>query len=328
MEQKTLKIQDFAAVQKDGNGVLGKVLYYSLSSILIDKEKFSELCQSVDFPYQPTRRTALADAFRSATGDIYERMVLKTDSGPQVFKVYCRDNRAPGGVISRELIKETVYEDTNEYKKLANISFTKEGGIFSYDNMVSDLHVDPLPYCLEAQRLFDLYQNCIGRRQLETLLENYVESMQAVKIARGHIYFIPRDYMAKLTLFEDFIELLEQTNQFKRPGRVPMDANSMFVVDDAKQREKMASAFYNTVRKEIAEYEERATHLIQSGSQSPAILDRLVLRIQGLEQKRSYYEGILSRELTDLNDQFTSLRYLSEELQIRARGLRSQKNAA
>ena len=328
MEQKTLRLQNFAAIQKDGNGVLGKVLYYSLSNILIDKEKFSELCQSIGFPYQPTRRTALADAFRSATGDIYERMVLKTDSGPQVFKVYCRDNRAPGGVISRELIKETVHEDTNEYKKLANISFTKEGGIFSYDNMVSDLHVDPLPYCLEAQRLFDLYQRCIGRRQLETLLENYVNSMQAVKIARGHIYFIPRDYMAKLTLFEDFIELLEQTNQFKRPGRVPMDANSMFVVDDAKQREKMASAFYNTVRKEIAEYEDRATHLIQSGSQSPAILDRLVLRIQGLEQKRSYYEGILSRELTDLNDQFTSLRYLSEELQIRARGLRSQKNAA
>ena len=108
-------------------------------------------------------------------------MVLKTDSGPQVFKVYCRDNKAPGGVISRELIKEAVHEDANEYKKLANISFTKEGGIFSYDNMVSDLHVDPLPYCLEAQRLFDLYQNCIGRRQPETLLENYVDSMQAVK---------------------------------------------------------------------------------------------------------------------------------------------------
>lgn len=328
MEQKTLKLQDFAAVQKDGSGVLGKVLYYSLSNILIEKEKFAELCQSIGFPYQPTRRTALADAFRSATGDVYERLVIKTDDGPQVFKVYCRDNKAPGGVISRELVKETVHEDTNEYKKLSNISFTKEGGIFSYDNMVSDPHVDPLSYCLEAQRLFELYQNCVGRRQIETLLENYVESMQAVKIARGHIYFIPRDYMTKLSLFEDFIELLEQNNQFSRPGRMPLDANSMFVVDDAKQREKMTAAFYNTVRKEIAEYEERATHLIQSGSQSPAILDRLVLRIQGLEQKRSYYEGILSRELTDLNDQFTSLRYLSEELQIRARGLRTQKKVA
>lgn len=328
MEQKTLQLQDFAAVHMDGNGVLGKVLYYSLSNILIEKEKFAELCQSIGFPYQPTRRTAKADAFRSATGDVYARLVVKTDSGPQIFKVYCRDNKAPGGVISRELVKETVLEDTNQYKKLSNISFTKEGGIFSYDNLIADPHVDPLPYCLEAQRLFELYQNCVGRRQIETLLENYVDSMQAVKIARGHIYFIPRDYMAKLSLFEDFMELLEQNNQFSRPGRVPLSANSMFVVDDAKQREKMASAFYNTVRKEIAEYEERATHLIQSGSQSPAILDRLVLRIQGLEQKRSYYEGILSRELTDLNDQFTSLRYLSEELQIRARGLRGQKKAA
>lgn len=205
---------------------------------------------------------------------------------------------------------------------------TKEGAIFSYDNLISDAHVDPLTYCLEAQRLFDLYQNCVGRRQVETLLENYVESMQAVKIARGHMYFVPRDYMAKLNLFEDFIELLEQHNQFERTGRVPLDANSMFVVDDAKQREKMAVAFYNTARKEIAEYEERATHLIQTGSQSPAILERLSLRIKGLEDKRSYYEGILNKELTELNDQFTSLRYLSDELQIRARGLRMQKRVA
>lgn len=328
MEQKTLQIRDFAAVHSDGQGVLGKVLYYSLSNILIDREKMVELCASIGFPYQPTNRSAKADAFRSATGDVYERLILKTDIGPQIFKVYCRDNKAPNGIISRELVKETVREDTNEYKKLSNISFTKEGGIFSYDNLVSDPHVDPLPYCLEAQRLFELYQRCIGRRQIETILENFVDSMQAVKIARGHIYFIPRDYMAKLSLFEDFIELLEQHNQFQRPGRVPLDANSMFVVDDAKQREKMASAFYGTVRKEIAEYEDRATHLIQSGSQSPAILEKLVLRIRSLEEKRTYYEDILHRELTDLDDQFTSLRYLSNELQIRARGLRVQKKAA
>ena len=45
--------------------------------------------------------------------------------------------------------------------------------------------MDPLPYCMEAQKLFELYQTCVGRRQIETILENYVESMQAVKIARG-----------------------------------------------------------------------------------------------------------------------------------------------
>lgn len=328
MEQKVYKMQDFAAVQNDGKGVLGKVLYYSLSTTLIDKEKFSELCQSIGFPYEPSRRTAKADAFRSATGDVYERLLLKTDSGPQIFKIYCRDNSAPGGVISRELIKETVHEDTNEYKKLANISFSKEGGIFSYDNLVSDPHVDPLNYCLEAQRLFELYQTCVGRRQIETLLQNYVDSMQAVKIARGHLYFVPRDYMAKLDLFEDFVKLLEDNNQFQYPGRDSLSANSMFVVDDAKQRKEMASAFYNTVRKEIKEYEKRAVHLIQSDSRSPAILERLALSIKGLEDKRSYYEAILQKELTEVDEEFISLRYLSDELQIRARGLRVQRKVA
>jgi hypothetical protein len=241
--------------------------------------------------YKPTRRTALADAFRSATGDIDDRFVVRDFSGPQIIKVYCRDNKAPNGIISRELVKETVHEDTNEYKKLANISFSKAGQVFSYDNLVSDHQVDPLKYCLEAQKLFELYQECAGRRQIETLLENYVDSMQAVKLARGRIYFIPRDFMAKLTLFEDFIQLLEQNNQYSHAGRVPMDSNSMFVVDDAKQREKMAAAFYRTVRAEIAEYEERAAHLIQSGNQSPAIMERCVLRVRGLEQKKSPLRG-------------------------------------
>lgn len=323
-----LSFENLAAVDADSADVLGKLLYYSLSNILIDKEKLSELCDAVGFPYKPTRRTALADAFRSATGDIDDRFVVRDFSGPQIIKVYCRDNKAPNGIISRELVKETVHEDTNEYKKLANISFSKAGQVFSYDNLVSDHQVDPLKYCLEAQKLFELYQECAGRRQIETLLENYVDSMQAVKLARGRIYFIPRDFMAKLTLFEDFIQLLEQNNQYSHAGRVPMDSNSMFVVDDAKQREKMAAAFYRTVRAEIAEYEERAAHLIQSGNQSPAIMERCVLRVRGLEQKKAHYEEILQRELHDLDDQFTSLRYLSDELQIRARGLRFQKKAA
>ena len=60
----------------------------------------------------------------------------------------------------------------------------------------------------------------------------------------------------------------------------------------------------------------------------PSVEERLRGFRAQLEQKRSYHEDILSRELTDLNDQFTSLHYLSEELLIRARGLWTQKKAA
>ena len=312
MERKNYQMQDFAAVREDSAEVLGKVLYFSLSSILIEREKFAELCEGSGFPYRPTRRTALADAFRTATGDIYKRELVHTDDGPLLYKVYCRDNKAPGGCVSRELVKETVHEETNSYKKLANISFTKEGSLFSYDNLVYDAQVDPLDCCLEAQRLFELYQNCVNRRQVETLLENYVDSIQAAKIA----------------LFEDFIGLLEQHNQYTRPGRAPLDSNSMFVVDDAKQRDKMAGAFYRSTRQELTEYEERATRLIQNNSQSAAILERMALAIQGLEQKKTYYEDILKQELHELDGQFTSLRYLAGELRIRAAGVRSGRKVA
>ena len=101
----------------------------------------------------------------------------------------------------------------------------------------------------------------------------------------------------------------------------------MFVVDDAKQREKMASAFYRSVRREISEYQERANYLIQTGSQSPAIMERWVVKIESLEQKKREYEAILQRELNAIDDDFSTLNYLSQELQIRARGLRRSKAA-
>ena len=301
----------------------------------VGQDKVLETLDNADWANVPEakkaaviRRSSLADAFRSATGDIYHRLVVKDAGVPQIINVYCRDNRGPKGIISRELVKETLHEDTNEYKKLANISLDRGSGVFSYDNLEADPNVDALSCCQDAQELFALYQTCASRRQIDTLLQNYLDTMQAVKAARGRIYFIPRDYMPKLALFEDFIALLEQHNQHKYADRLPLDANSMFVVDDEKQRSKMALAFYRTIQKDLAEYEKRATHLIQSGNQSPAIMDRMVLSIRELERKKIYYESILKQELHEVDEQYTSLRYLSDELQIRARSIQAQKRLA
>lgn len=248
---------------------------------------------------------------------------------PEVFRHYVYGSEPNTGrwVTNSELVILIGAVDNNKSRKLCHEVFLRARDLV-YDNLVSDPFIDPLPYCMEAQRLFELYQNCAGRRQIETLLENYVDSMQAVKIGRGHFFFVPRDFAARLQVFEDFVEMLEEHNQLKRPDRDPLEVNSIYVVDDAKQRKKMTAAFYRSVRREIAEYEERVTHLIQSGSQSPKIMDRWVMRIQGLEEKKRNYENILKRELTDLDEEFTSLRYLSDELRIRAAGLRVHQKAA
>lgn len=322
-----MEMNNLISVTKDGEGVLGKILYYSLSSVLIDKEQLARICEDIGFPYKSNRRVALADAFRSATGDIYDTKTVKGDFGTEVFKVYCRDNASERDVISRELVKETLDTRTNEYRKLANLTYSKDMGM-SYGDLVYDQHVEPLDYCREAEQFFELYQTCAGRKQIETLLEAFVDSLQAVKLlAHGKMYFVPREHMHRLDLFEDLIQMIEAHNQHRNKFRLPMDANSLFVVDDQKQREKMAAAFYRAVRREIAEYQERASHLIQTGSQSAAIMERWVMKIEGLSAKKREYEDVLKRELNGLDDDFTSLNFLSQELQLRARGIR-RNNAA
>ena len=45
--------------------------------------------------------------------------------------------------------------------------------------------------------------------------------------------------------------------------------------------------------------------------------------VQALEEKKRHYEGVLQRELDGLDDEFSVLKLLSQELQVRANGIRN-----
>lgn len=89
----------------------------------------------------------------------------------------------------------------------------------------------------------------------------------------------------------------------------------------------MTEEFYAAVKKEIATCQERTDYLIKSGSQSPAVMERWVLKIRTLEEKKKHYEGVLRRELDGLDDEFATLKFLGQELQVRAQSIRTQKAA-
>ena len=215
--------------------------------------------------------------------------------------------------------------NTNQYEKLANISVDKTSGYFGCDNITYDSEVDAGAYCRRAEELFDLYQTCANRKQIETICLNFLRELEATKLSvNGHLYFVPRHRMERVDIFEDFIAAVATLN---KTGNT-LIANSIFVIDDAKQRAKMTEEFYAAVKKEILEYQERADYLINSGCGSPAILERWVNKIAALEEKKRHYEGILRRELDGLDDEFAALKGYSQELMIRARGIRSQRAAA
>lgn len=312
------------AASGENRHMLGKFLYFSLANILVEKDKLSELCDSLGMPYAGGKRLSMADAFRSATGDIQDRISVVRDGEHKTYLVYCRDNQRSADQISRELVKETLNQRTNQYRKLANISFDKQDHSFGYGDLTDDEDVDALEVCRRAEELFERYQLCANRKQIETICTNYIRSLEATKVTgNGHNYFVPRQSMEKVDAFESFIEALNDLNS---TGTF-LTANSFFIIDDAKQRDKMTEEFYAAVRKEITEYQDRADYLIKSGSTSPSVLERWVNRIAALEEKKRHYEDILRRELDGLDDEFDTLKFLSQELSIRARGLRAKKAA-
>ena len=310
------------AAKGDEQQMLRKFLYFSLANLLVDREELSALCESVGVPYAGCNRLSVGDAFRSATGDIRERVPVMENGETNIYLAYCRDNKHTADVFSRELVKETLNRHTNQYEKLANISYNKADGTFRCDNMVCDDAVDVPECCRRAEELFELYQCCANRRQIETICGNFLRSLEATKLSvTGHMYFVPRTYMEQVDIFEDFITLLSGLNK----KATPLVVNSFYIIDDAKQREKMTEEFYLAVKKEIAAYQEKCDYLIKSGSQSAAVMDRWVLKVRALEEKKRHYEGVLQRELDGLDDEFSVLKFLSQELQIRANSIRSQR---
>lgn len=314
--------QFIGAAKGDERQMLGKFLYFSLANLLVDREELSNLCESVGIPYAGCNRLSVGDAFRSATGDIRERVPVMENGETNIYLAYCRDNKHTADIFSRELVKETLNRHTNQYEKLANISYNKADGVFRCDNMVCDDAVDVPGCCRRAEELFELYQCCANRRQIETICGNFLRSLEATKLSvTGHMYFVPRTYMEQVDIFEDFITLLSGLNK----KATPLVVNSFYIIDDAKQREKMTEEFYLAVKKEIAAYQEKCDYLIKSGSQSAAVMDRWVLKVRALEEKKRHYEGVLQRELDGLDDEFSVLKFLSQELQIRANSIRSQR---
>lgn len=131
--------------------------------------------------------------------------------------------------------------------------------------------VDVQGCCRKAEELFELYQRCANRKQIETICVNFLRGMEATKLSvTGHMYFVPRTFMERVDIFEDFITLLSGLNK----KQTPLLVNSFYIIDDAKQRDKMTEEFYLAVKKEIAAYQEKCDYgrmqcAVSAGSAQP-----------------------------------------------------------
>ena len=200
------------------------------------------------------------------------------------------------------------------YTKLANIVLDKDSEIITLEDAAYNPIADALPYFDQVQESFQLYRRCVNRRQMDTVLGKMLDDMEAVKVqSRGGMYFVPRQHMAKIDIFEDFLETMNEHALSENQ----VDVNSMYVVDNERQREKMAHEFYVALKKEIETYQERASHLINTGCESPTIMARWVSKIRELGEKRRRYEALFQRQISEVDGEFNTLQGFARELQVR-----------
>ena len=310
-----MQMNNLIATQNNNEAILGKFVYYSLSNVLIDRDKFCDIGRQFGLNKIKPYRESATDAFRNATGDINKRIVTKSQNGnTKIYRIYFRDNhRVTGDRVSRELVQETVNRETNEYTKLANVYFDKTTETVGYEHVSFSDAVNPYDYINRAEELFELYKRCYGRRHVDTVVEAMLDEMEAVKISvHGKLYFVPKQHNQLVNLLEDYIAEVNRYNH--NDGEIII--NSMFVVDDEKQREKMSQEFYINYRKDIETYQERIQHFLDNGCTSSTIIDRWLLKIEALEQKKQTYEDILKKELHELDDDFAVLKAQTQDLRL------------
>ena len=309
-------MESLMEVHQNSEGIIGKFFYYSTSSILIPKTKFIEIGQAYGLPKFKPAKESRASAYRCATTALKDRVTVKgSDGTSHIYRIYCRDNKkADAKYITRELVKETLNSRTNEYKKLANICFDKDNEIVIVENEVYDSDVDVRDYCLKAEELYERYCNCYTSDQVDSVIDDMLCRMQANSISiKGNLFFIPKQYLSLLNLLEDYIESLSKENL----NTNLVHSNSMFVVDDERQRQKMTDEFYANYKRDIEFYQERIQHFIDNGCDSQAVIQRWMQKINALQMKKHTYEEILQRQLDDLNSDYAMLQMQGQESAVR-----------
>ena len=99
--EKTINFCDvIGASSGEHSNMLGKFLYFSLSNVLVDKKELEALCESLGMDCSCKQRLPVADAFKSATGDIRDRITVRRDGEQKFYQIYCRENKSTPNVLS------------------------------------------------------------------------------------------------------------------------------------------------------------------------------------------------------------------------------------
>lgn len=301
---------------------IGRIVYFSLTNLLVKKEDLDRLCGKYGIVSRSGRRIALSDAFRSATSSIGERVEVVLEEKVCSGRVFFRENHRTKSGISKELILELRAGDGNRYVRLARVSLNTKTQVLCVDELAEDAPVDAALFCRMAQERFERFKHCAGRKPIETICTNFLYENKATKLGvNAHIYFVPQTSCDAAVRFVRFVRALGRHNEYG----TPLVVNSFPLLREEEQCEQMAEEFCAALEKELEEHRDRVQYLISTDCPSPSVMERWVRKINELELKRMDYEKVLGRTLSQVDCEFEELKEFSNRLCQRASMIRGKK---
>ena len=67
--------------------IIGKYMYYSLPNMVVKVDSVKSVCEQIGFPIEVNEKISITDAYRSATGEIYDR-IEESVNGEKKVKIF------------------------------------------------------------------------------------------------------------------------------------------------------------------------------------------------------------------------------------------------
>jgi len=213
----SMVLENVAAVQKEEQGVIGHLTWYSVSEHLISRDDLRKklLDAGLDEGWMPNE-IRVSDAFRRATKDVEIRK--NPTSQANVFENFLvREVYSDQKMIQRNIVRETVDQ------KGKRLSYDGQAAILILDKeqkaiRISAQHPKAEQLGREAAELFRIYLNNYSAQAIRVMVMNILKSMSPTPVRpNGGVYFIPSAHSEQLARLCAFVSSLEKGEMYKVP---------------------------------------------------------------------------------------------------------------
>ncbi|OUM87875.1 MAG: hypothetical protein BAA01_12050 [Bacillus thermozeamaize] len=213
----SMVLENVAAIQKEEQGIIGHLTWYSISEHLIGRDDLRKklLDAGLDEGWMPNE-IRVSDAFRRATKDVEVRK--NPTSQANVFENFLvREVYSDHKVVQRNIVQETVDQ------KGKRLSYDGQAAILilnkeSKDIRIAAQHPKAEQLALEAAKLFALYCENYSAQAIRVMVMNILKSMSPTPVRpNGGVYFIPSAHSEQLARLCTFVSSLEKGEMYKVP---------------------------------------------------------------------------------------------------------------